>query len=151
MSEHTDKLNTQKKSGQQPPDNCNAKNMANEGPDTSRREFTRNVLVGSAVLLTLTNRSAWGWGDWGDKKLLCVSTNLLMSYRNGQVSALTVEQQEEIRKFEEYLSEAKTDPENIGGDTCYEISWDDGENDYHDKDGSTDKYDYSRLWFDKKR
>ena len=43
-----------------------------EGKGTSRRKFTRNVLVGSAVLLTLSNRSAWG-----ATITTCISTNLL--------------------------------------------------------------------------
>ena len=42
----------------------------------SRRKFTRNVLVGSAVLLTLSNRSAWG-----TKELICASASLLESRR----------------------------------------------------------------------
>jgi hypothetical protein len=44
-----------------------------KGKGTSRRKFTRNALIGSAVLLTLSNRNAWGGVASG------ISTNLLMS------------------------------------------------------------------------
>jgi hypothetical protein len=57
-----------------------------ESNGLSRRKFNRNVLVGSAVLLTLSNRSAWGVPD---PNTLCFSTNVLMSYENGQASWLT--------------------------------------------------------------
>lgn len=146
MSERTDKLNTQKKSDHQLPDNYDAKNMATEGHDTSRREFTRNVLVGSAVLLTLTNRSAWGLME---NPVKCISTNLLMSYRNGQASGLTAEQQEEVRQFEEYLSEATADSVNVGDDTCIEISSDSETDEFQNTFHSFNEFNKPKLWFNK--
>ena len=73
------------------------KNLAStdaEDKGTSRRKFTRNALVGSAVLLTLGNRSAWG----ADVVKACISTNVLVSYANGQASAVARHEQE----FQEY-------------------------------------------------
>lgn len=68
-----------------------------EGKGISRRKFTRNALVGSAVLLTLGNRSAWGASS---NTLMCLSTNLLVSYENGMASALNGTQQEtDIENF----------------------------------------------------
>ena len=83
----------------------------------SRRKFTRNVLVGSAVLLTLSNRSAWG-----TKELICASASLLESYNLANPSRLTDEQLNEIDTYNFYLSEAKTEPVLIDGDMCYEIN-----------------------------
>jgi hypothetical protein len=91
--------------------------MAAEDKGTSRRKFTRNALVGSAVLLTLSNRSAWG-----AKVVVCASANLLLSYNTGQPSAMTLDQLEEINNYEHYLSEAKAEPEKIGDAMCYEIN-----------------------------
>lgn len=106
MDERTDKLNTKKDPGQQLADHCdNSENKLTEEPDTSRRKFTRNMLVGSAVLLTLNNRSAWG----APPALNCISTNLLVSYDTGQPSALTGEQQTEIENW-------KTIRDNYDGD-----------------------------------
>ena len=83
----------------------------------SRRKFTRNVLVGSAVLLTLSNRSAWGTKD-----LVCASASLLESYNLANPSRLTDEQINEIETYNFYLSEAKNEPVFIDGDMCYEIN-----------------------------
>lgn len=140
MDECTDKLKTKKNSVQQMADHCDSsENNLSERPDISRRKFTRNVLVGSAVLLTLTNRSAWGL-----KVAPCISTNLLMSYRNGQISALTMEQQQEIDDFERYRDYIKpnTQPEDINGTTCYEATL---PNDNSDNTGTTTE---ATLWFE---
>lgn len=68
-----------------------------EGKGISRRKFTRNALVGSAVLLTLGNRSAWGASS---NTLMCISTNMLVSYENGMASALNGTPQEaDINNF----------------------------------------------------
>ena len=87
-----------------------------EGKGTSRRKFTRNVLMGSAVLLTLSNRSAWG-----ATVTKCISTNLLVSYTNGQASSVAnnPDQQSEI---DNYFSNHTTEEEYTDGDnTCYDI------------------------------
>jgi hypothetical protein len=47
-----------------------------QSPD--RRHFSRNVLAGSAVLLSLGNRSAWGGGGGGT--LGCMSVTTLNSF-----------------------------------------------------------------------
>ena len=136
MSEGTGKMETKKDSEQQLVNHCDdSESKVTEGPVTSRRTFTRNVLVGSAVLLTLTNRSAWG-----AKVVPCVSTNLLDSYRTGQPSALTAEQQQEIDDYERFLNDDNyrviKEPEDINGDTCYEAV------------SSRDNTD-STFWFEK--
>lgn len=81
----------------------------------SRRKFTRNVLVGSAVLLTLSNRSAWG-----TKELICASASLLESYHTANPSRLTEEQLNEVYKYDAFYHERKNDPVMIDGDMCYE-------------------------------
>ena len=85
-----------------------------ESKGTSRRKFTRNALVGGAVLLTLSNRSAWG-----ATITTCISTNLLVSYANGQASALNnSDQQLEINN---YYNNYNGEKEYINGDnTCYD-------------------------------
>ena len=84
-----------------------------EGKGTSRRKFTRNALVGSAVLLTLSNRSAWG-------ATKCISTNLLVSYANGQASAPNnSEQQLEINDY--YNNYNGEEQYTDGDNTCYDI------------------------------
>ena len=85
-----------------------------EGKGTSRRKFTRNALVGSAVLLTLSNRSAWG-----ATITTCISTNLLVSYVNGQASALNPEQQLEINNYRNTDYPGKGEYTN-GEFTCYD-------------------------------
>jgi len=106
-----------------------------ERPDLSRRKFTRNVLVGSAVLLTLSNRSAWG-----TKELICASASLLESYKLANPSRLTEKELNEIDTYNWYLSEAKSEPVLIDGDMCYEI------NTPHQNSETTE----TRLWFDDK-
>ncbi len=120
FSEGTDKMETKKVSEQQLTNNCDdSESKVTEGSVTSRRTFTRNVLIGSAVLLTLSNRSAWG------NSPVCFSTNLLMSYGTGQASALTTEEQQEINDYEDFLNDSNNNIinvyEDINGDTCYEI------------------------------
>lgn len=115
-------MDTKKVSEQQLTNNCDdSESKVTEGPVTSRRTFTRNVLVGSAVLLTLSNRSAWG-----NNPIVCFSTNTLLSYGTGQASALSTEQQQEIKDYEDFLNDSSNNiisvSEDINGDTCYEIS-----------------------------
>ena len=83
----------------------------------SRRKFTRNVLVGSAVLLTLSNRSAWG-----TKEVICASASLLESYRTANPSRLTDEELNEIYNYDAYYHERKDEPQYDPqtGDMCYE-------------------------------
>ena len=88
-----------------------------EGKGTSRRKFTRNALVGSAVLLTLSNR-----GAWGATITTCISTNLLVSYTNGQASSVA-NNPDQQRIIDDYFNN-HTDEKiyiNEGGDTCYDI------------------------------
>lgn len=129
MSEHPDKLNTLNNSDQQITDHCDdSVDMATESPSISRRKFTRNALLGGAVLLTLSNRSAWGV----PKDVMCISTNVLMSFENG-ASALTDDQINEINNFytvrDNYVgndsvnrqSSYRTgDVTEVGTDTCFE-------------------------------
>ena len=74
------------------------------GMPQSRRRFTRNAAGGSAVLLTLTNRSAWGsWSSGkhsGIKNKKCISEHLLMSYRQGNPSYTNSKHEKEIKAFE---------------------------------------------------
>ena len=88
-----------------------------DGACVSRRKFTRNVLVGSAVLLTLSNRSAWG-----TKELICASASLLESYNIANPSRLSDEQLNEIETYNWYYNERKNDPvfDPQTGDMCYE-------------------------------
>ena len=108
---------------------------AAESSGLSRRKFTRNVLVGSAVLLTLSNRSAWG-----TKELICASASLLESYRLANPSRLTDEELNEIYTYESYYSERKNDPtyDAQTGDMCYERNT---------SNESSEKTE-ARLWFD---
>ena len=85
----------------------------------SRRKFTRNVLVSSAVLLTLSNRSAWG-----TKELICASASLLESYALANPSRLTDEEVNEIYNYEAFYQDRKSEPwyDAQTGDMCYEIN-----------------------------
>ena len=133
MSEDKDKMEIKKVSEQQLANNCDdSESKVTEGPVTSRRTFTRNVLVGSAVLLTLSNRSAWAANE-----VVCVSTNLLMSYNNGQPSALTFEQEAEIQKFNSYPLEDRKNVEEINGDTCYTANYSSGNSDNQSSDNQS--------------
>ena len=99
-----DKLNSQKTSDPQIADNCgDSENMVTEGHDVSRRKFTRNVLVGSAVLLTLGNRAAWGASS------ACISPNVWASYTEGgtPLASFNPEQQADIIEYESHLSQAQ--------------------------------------------
>ena len=117
MSEGTDKIVTKKDSEQPLANHCDGpESKVTEGSVTSRRTFTRNVLVGSAVLLTLTNRSAWG-ANFD----VCVSTNLWNSYTTGQPSALTFEQDAEVKTFEQYLGDDPLPPD-VNGDMCIKVN-----------------------------
>lgn len=42
--------------------------------NTNRRRFTRNAVVGSAVIFSLSNRAAWG------QDVTCMSTSILASF-----------------------------------------------------------------------
>ena len=134
MSEGTDKMVTKKDSEQPLANHCDGSgSKVTEGPVTSRRTFTRNVLVGSAVLLTLTNRSAWG-ANFD----VCVSTNVWNSYTTGQSSALTDKQEAEAKAFEYYLGNDDLPPvEN--GYMCIKV------NEPNVRSDNTD----STLWFNK--
>lgn len=66
-----------------------------ENSTLSRRKFTRNALLGSAVLLTLSNKAAWAEAP----SLLCVSTNSLVSYTTGQASQMPMEKIDELENF----------------------------------------------------
>ena len=113
-------METRKDLEQKLADSCeNSEPTLTKALGTSRRKFTRNALVGSAVLLTLSNRSAWG-----TKVLVCASANLLVSYGAGRPSTLnlTTEQQKEIDDYELYYNDRKNDPVDIQGDMCYEIN-----------------------------
>ena len=71
--------------------------------NTNRRRFTRNAIVGSAVMLTLGNRAAWGDGTGGDAPVQCVSTPTLLSYRafgENFSSAHPQAMQDDIKDFE---------------------------------------------------
>ena len=89
-----------------------------EGKGISRRKFTRNALVGSAVLLTLGNRSALGAPVYD----VCISTNLLASYANGTASGLTTEQINTIEDFNNRNYDPNTIPNSdfeTGTQSCY--------------------------------
>ena len=139
MSEGTDKIVTKKDSEQPLANHCDGpESKVTEGSVTSRRTFTRNVLVGSAVLLTLSNRSAWG------NNLVCFSTNLLMSYETGQASALTEPQQQEIDDYEDFIRNNSNNiisESEINGETCYEIG-------STDESSETQSSETQRLWFE---
>jgi hypothetical protein len=55
-------------------------------PDPARRRFTRNALVGSAVIVSLGNRAAWGYT--GNNVGACMSGPTLASFAtNGNTFA----------------------------------------------------------------
>lgn len=88
-----------------------------EGQGVSRRKFTRNALVGSAVLLTLSNRSAWG-----ATATACISTSLLTSYAQAS-RPLNPDQQAEIDRYYDnvnYTEKLSSDEFPDGDQTCYE-------------------------------
>ena len=108
-------MGTKKDFEQKLADSCdNSEPKLTMGLGTSRRKFTRNALVGSAVLLTLSNRSAWA-----ATHVVCASANLLLS--TGPPSAMTLNQSQEVENYKTYYNERLEDPENIAGDMCYEI------------------------------
>ena len=111
-----------------------------ERPGLSRRKFTRNALVGSAVLLTLSNRSAWG-----TKELICASASLLESYRTANPSRLTEEELNEIYTYDAYYGERKDEPsyDPQTGDMCYERNTSNQNSELQDNVSSPKK-----LWFD---
>ncbi len=76
-------------------------NLASEKTESkglSRRKFTRNVLLGSAVLLTLNNQTAWGVPS-----NVTVSANLWASYTNNGYASFSQPHKDQITAFEECL------------------------------------------------
>lgn len=76
--------------------------QAANGAGGGRRKFVRSAVTGSAVLLTLGNRSAWGtfgggYSNGGGKGKICISTNAMISYRTGNPSS--------VGRHEKYLEE----------------------------------------------
>lgn len=69
----------------------------------SRRRFTRDALMGSAVIFSLANRSAWGQSEHADDT--CMSATMLTSFvANGnQFASLRPGQSQEAAKAEEIL------------------------------------------------
>ena len=113
-------MTTEKDFDQQIADNSDESvTEVTEQSGLSRRKFTRNVLVSSAVLLTLSNRSAWG-----TKELICASASLLESYALANPSRLTDEEVNEIYNYEAFYQDRKSEPwyDAQTGDMCYEIN-----------------------------
>lgn len=96
---------------------------------TSRRKFNHGV-VGSAVLLTLGNRVAWGRNHFGgngggftkkkttyDKKVKCISYRVWESYQTGNPSHIAKggKHYKEIQKFERFRLQADRVFERPGG------------------------------------
>ncbi|MFV0275786.1 MAG: hypothetical protein ACK5HY_01185 [Parahaliea sp.] len=81
----------------------------------SRRQFAHRAAIGSAVMLTLGNRSAWAQSD-----RLCVSQYVWESYVNNPgmaSSAPTQDQADEVRAFEDYLrGDPDATPELVPGE-----------------------------------
>jgi hypothetical protein len=127
-------MTTEKKFDQQITENSDASvPEVAESSGLSRRKFTRNVLVGSAVLLTLSNRSAWG-----DSVQYCVSPTLLESYRIANPSRLTETELNKIYDYEAHLHEARNGTYlNAEGERCYDI------NTPHQDSEKTE----TKLWF----
>src|SRR5210317_1223851 len=99
---------TEKDLNQQITDNSDASvTEVTEVAGVSRRKFTRNVLLGSAVVLTLSNRSAWGGAE-----IVGVSASLLDSYRyhTAYPSRLTDKELCELDKYLRYEDEALQPP-----------------------------------------
>lgn len=84
----------------------------------TRRKFTRNILLGSAVLLTLSNKTAWG-----GLQERCISTQLWDSFTNGGRSfeSFNPAQQEEISNYEQFVDyyHDQHPPTDVDGTTCY--------------------------------
>lgn len=77
----------------------------------SRRRFTRSAAVGSAVLLTLGNRAAWGtFNHGGGHNKLCISQRTWDSYTAGTASIAPHAHFEEAREFEAYASYSRQEP-----------------------------------------
>ena len=97
--------------------------MTSDGQGVSRRKFTRNALVGSAVLLTLSNRSAWG-----ATATACISTSLLTSFTQAS-RPLNPDQQIEIDRYYDsvnYYEKRSSDEYPVGDQTCYEYKTNNG-------------------------
>lgn len=84
----------------------------------SRRRFIRTAAIGSAVVLTLGNRAAWGSNNyggknWGFKKdgkksfeSICLSASVYESWRKGDPSSVA-HHEKEVDKFSKYWNSGK--------------------------------------------
>jgi len=92
----------------------------------ARRRFGRNVVAGSAVLLTLSNRSAWG--DVGPADNQCLSASVLLSYSPNAPSTMArhYDEVEAYKRFEfledqyDVISQKNFDPQR---DTIEEVAY----------------------------
>jgi len=88
----------------------------------SRRQFARSAAVGSAVMLTLGNRAAWGQGGPSDK--VCVSQATFASYTEPGfiVSASANEQRradyDEVEAFQQFAERTGQTPQVEGDKMC---------------------------------
>ncbi len=98
----------------------------------SRRKFTRNVTVGSAVLLSLGNRAAWGSygggshflgkGKKGGKIVACVSQQVWASFYKGAASmAPNTKHSKEIKKFAKYYGKRGSKTFEKGRQICVKV------------------------------
>lgn len=86
----------------------------------SRRRFTRNAVVGSAVLFSLGNRAAWGEATNTGVCLSAGVTSSLAAYEAGGVASLAAGSEAEIARYNERLRALPGNFENVeaDGSTC---------------------------------
>jgi len=101
--------------------------MADAAVETrqSRRKFARNAAVGSAVLLTLGNRVAWGTGNRNNNQNVCISQLAWESYvAGGRGSSAPADGLDgEIERFEQYLAEGKAPTlDESSGQYCIQLN-----------------------------
>lgn len=101
-----------------------AKNPASatQGTAVTRRQFSRGLVGGSAVLLTVANRPAWGEQT---VDLVCISQNTWNSHIDngaGFASHIDGNTQDQIIEFEKYYNNENLNEIKNGDNYCVQVS-----------------------------
>jgi hypothetical protein len=91
--------------------------------NSGRRQFSRSALVGSAVLLSLGNRAAWG----GDQTVGCMSIATLNSFNPGKhdfISAPAGLRPGHNRPLADQIRSISSPPNYLGTDGTFSVCQD---------------------------
>ena len=88
---------------------------------SSRRRFTRNAVLGSAVVFTLGNRTAWGGNSGQGNNGVCISINTfnsMMNYENGVRASMSPTTADAIKAYQEELKRPNRVAVQADGQSC---------------------------------